>query len=357
MNLPLLKNANVEGKTVLLRLDLDVPLTDSGKITDDTRLHIGLDSLKYLLHRGAVVIVIGHLGRPKGKEEKLSLAPVVRWLEKELNKKAEQTVRNGFDGWNLGEHIFILENIRFYEGEKKNDPEFSKSLATLAQIYVNDSFANCHREHASIVGVAKLLPHFAGLRLELEMDELNHIIQNPIRPLCVIIGGAKMETKLPLIEKMHAFADYVLVGGKLATDTKSLLQVQHEKISKHKSALLAADLNENQTDITQNTVENFEQIIDLCKTVVWNGPLGIIENSEFKTQEARARESDSGSQKIAERIIKDKVYSVVGGGDTVGFLKENNLLDQFNFFSTGGGAMLSFLAGEKLPGLEVLLKS
>lgn len=354
MNLPLLKDAKVEGKTVLLRLDLDVPLSKTHRILDDTRLNVDLDTLKYLLHRKAYVIVVGHLGRPKGREEGLSLKPVVDWFCDRVRKEPAKTRIGHFDGWTLSNNLSILENIRFHEGEEKNDPKFAQQLAGLAEIYVNDSFDTSHRDHASVSGVAKLLPHFAGLRLELEISELSAILESPKRPLCVIVGGAKIETKLPLIEKMHQFADYVLVAGMLAEETKTLLNVQHEKVTGRKSALLVAELNENKTDITDNTVENFVQIIGLCKSVIWNGPLGIIENSEFKTQEARAREADSGTQKIAEAIIKYKMYALAGGGDTVGFLKSNNLLDSFHL-STGGGAMLTFLAGQKLPGIEALL--
>lgn len=354
MVLPLLKDAKVEGKTVLLRLDLDVPLTKNRKIIDDTRLNVGLDTLKYLLHRKAYVVVVGHLGRPKGKDEKVSLKPVVDWFCDHVRKEPAKTRIGHFDGWTLSNDLSILENIRFYEGEEKNDSKFAQQLADLAEIYVNDSFDTSHRDHASIAGVPKLLPHFAGLRLELEIKELSQILENPKRPLCMIVGGAKVDTKLPLISKMHEFADYVLVGGMIAEETKTLLQVQHQRITGRRSALLVADLNENRTDITDNSLENFVQIIGLCKSVIWNGPLGIIENSEFKTQEARAREADSGTQKVAEAIIKNKMYALCGGGDTVGFLKENNLLDNFNI-STGGGAMLTFLAGEKLPGLEALL--
>jgi|SRR5581483_3399166 len=355
MTLPLLKNAKVEGKTVLLRLDLDVPISKTRRITDDTRLFVGLDSLKYLLHRGAFVTVVGHMGRPKGHEEGLSLRPVVDWFCDHVRHDAEKTKIGKFDGWHLSQNLSIIENIRFYQGEETNDPKFAQELADLAEIYVNDAFDTCHRNHASIAGVPSLLPHFAGLRLELEVKELTGVLENPKRPLCVIVGGAKIETKLPLIEKMHEFADYVLIGGKIAEETKELLRVQHAKMTRRRSALLVADLNDNQTDITPNTLENFIQIIGMCKAVVWNGPLGILENSEFKTQEARAREADSGTQKVAEAIIKSKMYSLAGGGDTVGFLKENNLLDSFHI-STGGGAMLSFLAGEKLPGIEALLK-
>jgi phosphoglycerate kinase len=181
------------------------------------------------------------------------------------------------------------------------------------------------------------------------------VIENPQRPLVVIVGGVKIETKLPLLSKMHRFADYVLVGGKIARETRTLLKVQHEKAG-HKGAHLIADLIEDGTDITELSAENFVQIISLAKTVIWNGPMGVTRPiSNFKFKISNSQEADeSSSLKIARGIIESKAYSVVGGGDTVGFLKEHGLLEKFSFFSTGGGAMLAFLSGEKLPGLEAL---
>ena len=266
-----------------------------------------------------------------------------------------------FEGGEIGQNIFLLENLRFYKGEETNDQIFARKLASLADIYVNDAFAVSHRNHASIVGVAKLLPHFAGFQLQKEVEVLSGILENPKRPLVVIIGGAKLETKLPLVEKMHHIADYVLVGGKLAGDVKTLLKVQHEKINPpaggRKSALLVADLNNEGTDITLKSAENFLQIISLAKTIVWNGPLGKI--SDKKSEIIK---SEEGSKQLAEGLVKSSAYVVVGGGDTVGFLDKICLLDSFAcmpkhrcFLSTGGGAMLSFLSGEKLPGLEALL--
>jgi phosphoglycerate kinase len=352
----LLKNADVKSKVVFLRADLDIPLID-GKISDDTRLISAIPTIEYLLKQKARIIVGGHLGRPEGVDKSLSLKPIAKWFD--LKFKINNLIpgkRGEFDGWEVGPNIFLLENLRFYTGEEKNDPEFAKGLAGLAEVYVNEAFADSHRSHASIVGVPKYLPHFSGLHLQQEVEVLSKVLENPIRPLVVIIGGAKLETKLPLVESMHRIADYVLVGGKLVEDTKTLLRIQHEKLGGRKSALLIADLNEDQTDVTQKSVENFLQIIGLAKTVIWNGPLGKI--SDDKT---RIAVSEDGSRKLAQGLVKSNAFTVVGGGDTVGFLEKTCLLDSFAclpknrcFLSTGGGAMLSLLSGEKLPGIEAL---
>ncbi len=189
------------------------------------------------------------------------------------------------------------------------------------------------------------MPHFAGFRLEEEVKVLSELMKDPKRPLVVIVGGAKIETKLPLIDKMHDFADYVLVGGKLASESKILFKLQHEKRDKVRSTLLIGELNETGDDITDESLNNFLQIVKLAKTVVWNGPLGKVEE---KGKSERTR-------KLAQGIIESGAYSVVGGGDTLSFLKKEGLLDKFSFYSTGGGAMLAFLSGEKLSGLEALL--
>ena len=358
IKLPDLKTAQVEGKKVFLRTDIDVPLsqqTTNNKqqttIADDTRLGEGLETLNFLLKNGAIVILAGHLGRPQGEEEDLSAEPIAEWYSRELRVKSEnlKVIKiNGLKGWEISENLTVLENLRFHKEEEENDQEFSKKLASLAQIYVNDSFASSHRVHASVVGIAKLLPHFAGFMLVKEIETLSSLLENPKRPLAVIIGGAKIETKLPLVEKMHQFADYVLVGGLIAEETKVLLKVQHEKVEERKSALFVADLNGEETDITSKDAENFLQIINLAKTIVWNGPVGKTEGNEENLE--------IGSAKIAKGIVESGAYTVVGGGDTISYLKKIGLLDKFSFVSTGGGAMLEFLSEEKLPGIEILCK-
>jgi phosphoglycerate kinase len=353
----LLKNAKINGKRVFLRLDLDVPLVD-GKIDDDTRLISAIPTIEYLLKQNAKVIIAGHLGRPKGIDKNLSLEPVADWFASKLkigNWKLKITTLSGFMGWEIGPNVFLLENLRFYEGEEKNDLEFSKKLASLAQVYVNDAFAMCHRSHASVVGITHFLPHFAGLHLEKEFTNLTQAIKNPKRPLVVIIGGKKIETKLPLVEKMHRIADYVLVGGKIADETRILVKVQHEKILGPKAVLLVADLTPDGLDITEKDAENFLQVINLAKTVIWNGSMGVTsQKSKVKSQKS---DTEKGTRLIAQGIIKSGAYAIAGGGDTVEYLNKLKIADKFSFVSTGGGAMLSLLSGEKLPGLVALEKS
>ncbi len=358
MQLPLLKDVSVRGKAVFLRADLDVPLSQLATIEDDTRLKSALPTIEYLLKQNAKVIIGGHLGRPIGlnheariMNHELSLRPVAEWFAKRFHDSQfmiHDSKLGKFEGWEIGPNIFLLENLRFFEGEEKNDPEFGKKLASLAEIYVNDAFAMCHRNHASIVGITKFLPHFAGFHLEQEVSHLTHAMENPKRPLVVIVGGKKIETKLPLVEKMHHISDYVLVGGKIAKESTDLVKVAHEKISGKKAILLVAQLNEEGIDITDTDAENFLQIISLAKTIIWNGSMGIIGGKSEHLV------SESGTRKIAEGILKTNAYTIVGGGDTVEFLNKMGILSKFSFASTGGGAMLAFLSGEKLPGLEAL---
>lgn len=368
MNLRNIEEADVKNKTVFLRADLDVPIENS-KITDDSRLKAWLPTLEYLLKNQAEVIIGGHLGRPQKQflisnfqfpkeNEEFSLEPVVRWVSKRLSKTPFDTMyhRLVYDTvpiqyFKILPNLFILENLRFFKEEEENPSTssgqaFAKKLASLAQVYVNDAFASSHRAHASIVGITEYLPSFAGLRLQREVGELSKVIENPKRPLAIIIGGAKIETKLPLVEKMHHFADFVLVGGEIAENDKILLKVQHEKIEGRKSALLVADLTENKKDITQKSAENFLQICQTANTIVWNGPMGLIEEEE----------NALGTKILAEALSKLGSHKIVGGGDTVSYLNKINLLSKFNFVSTGGGAMLEFLSGDKLPGLIALQK-
>lgn len=353
MTLKKIQDTDVLGKKVLLRLDLDVPLSAAGEIGDTTRLQAGEETLHYLLDKRATVIVCGHLGRPKGqvnKEE--SLQPIAKWYAKKAGLSVTPTRLNAFDGWKLADNFFILENLRFFPGEEANDENFAKQLAALAAIYVDDAFAVSHRNAASNVGVTKFLPSFAGIQLQKEIEGLGKVVENPKRPLVVIVGGAKLETKLPLVSKMHHFADYVLVGGKLVQETQDILKMQHETLppspTGQKSVLLVADPNESGLDITQNSVENFLQVIANAKTIVWNGPVG-------KTGKDATTESQQGTKQLAQGIINSGAYAVVGGGDTIEFLDSVQLLEKFSFVSTGGGAMLSFLSGEPLPALTPLL--
>lgn len=335
---------NFHGKTVLVRIDSDVDF-EKGKALDDTRLKSSLNTIKYLLKNGADVILLGHLGRPDGRvNQEYTLEPVVKWYVQEFSGNLEKTNLGDFPGWKIKPNLSLLENLRFYKEEEDNDADFARRLSELGDVFVNEAFAVSHREHTSIFGITKYLSSYAGFHLAREVEELSKILKNPERPLVVLIGGSKIETKLPVVEKMHRVADYVLVGGKIAEETKILIKVQHQKIPGSKSAVLVADNTLDRLDITEKDTENFIQILKLAKTIVWNGPVGRMGNK--KTEE--------NSLKIAMLIADSRAYTVVGGGDTLALLRENNLLSKFDFVSTGGGAMLEFLSGKKLPGIKAL---
>lgn len=349
INLPDLKSARVAGKRVFLRLDLDAPRSEHGVI-DTTRIDAGFPTLEFLLKNGCEVIIGSKLGRPEGIDKNLSLRGIGLALSARLEipvGEFRETKLNGFDAFKMGDRVTLLENLRFYKEEEENDLEFSQKLASLAQIYVNEAFAVSHRSHASIVGIPKLLPHFAGFRFLKEIEELSKVLENPARPLVVVIGGAKIETKLPLVNKMVGFADKVLVGGEIAEEFKA----QSPELKIESENLEIADLNDDKKDITPQSVQKFAGIINTAKTVVWNGPMG-----EISKETNKSLLSEVGTKEIALVISKCNAHTIVGGGDTIGFLNKHGLLDNFSFVSMGGGAMLTFLSGENLPGLEALTK-
>lgn len=338
-----ISDARVKEKKVFVRCDFDVPIKEN-EIEDASRLTSSLETIKYLLREGAIVNLAGHMGRPEGKDKKFSQKIVSQWFANRFaDGNCVETKIGDFDGWKLDDNFYVLENVRFDPGEEENDKEYAKKLAETSEIYVNEAFAVSHRAHASTYGVAKILPPFAGFHLMKEVKILSKLLTDPKRPLTMIIGGAKIETKLPLISNMHRFADHVLVGGELAEQTKVLAREAHEKIKGQKAVLLIADLTADKFDITENSIENFAQIIEESATVVWNGPMGFIEEGHV-----------NGTLELAKIINKSKAYKVIGGGDTIGFLQSKHLIDGFDFASVGGGAMLEFLAGKKLPGLEAL---
>lgn len=339
-----IENVEFNGKKILVRADLDVPIIN-GQIEDDSRLKACLDTLDLILAKNGTVIVIGHLGRPNGVDQRYSFQPVADWFVNHYSSTAIREKIGEFDGWKIKDNLFLLENLRFYDGEKKNDPVFSKKLANLADVYVNDAFGNSHRAHASMVGVATLLPHLAGIYLKKEINALSKVLENPKRPLVAIIGGAKIETKLPMVKKMNSLADTILVGGLIAEELRSLLQSNPQELEGGKAEIMIADLTADGKDITPESTEKFIDKIKGDETVVWNGSLGYVEGGFEK-----------GTKEVAKAIVDSDAFSVVGGGDTVGYLKKLGILEKFSFVSTGGGAMLEFLSGEKLPGIEVLKK-
>ncbi len=333
-----IREVRVTGKKVLLRADLDVPLKDS-EVADDFRLQAALLTIKFLIEQGAKTIVIGHLDRPGGKVvEKWRMDPVAKWVETRLIASLQKVddclgpdVKTAIGAMSNGD-VLLLENLRFHPGEEANDPEFARELASLVDIFVNDCFATSHRKHASIVGVPKLLPSYAGLRLLVETQLIASLQSR--RPLLFIIGGAKPETKAPLVKKLSKIADKILLGGTL------MFEHSLEGIPNVIFPIDAVGIE----DIGPETIKMFVGEIEKAKTIVWNGPLGIVNTKEFEV----------GTRKIAEALAASDAYTIVGGGDTVAALTRFGLRDKIDFVSTGGGAMLQFLADGTLPGIEAL---
>lgn len=324
MNFPSLESADVLGKRVFVRGDIDVPL-ENGKISDETRLKDIWPTIEFLLNQNCDVVLAGHLGRPGGKvDSSLSSSPVKEWFITKTNGNSK---------------LQVLENLRFDPREETNDENYAKELAGMADVYVNEAFASCGGEHASIVGVPKLLPHYAGFRLAKEVEVLSNMTSNPKRPMLAIIGGAKLETKIPVISKMAEVADNVIVGGKLLTEY-SVSSIQYSE------KVITLQLIENKKDCTLESIDNIQSLVTAAATIVWNGPVGIVEDLTYQV----------GTKRLAELVTASPAYKVVGGGDTIGFLDKLGLTDKFDWVSSGGGSMLKLLAGEELPGITALLK-
>lgn len=347
------RDIDVAGKTVLVRVDYNVPIKD-GQITEDMRIRASLPTLEYLLDNGAgKIVVISHLGRPEGKPaEELSLAPCAKRLGELLPGK---DVR--FVGQTVGDEVkqaiaelpvggvVVLENLRFSPDEEANSDEFANQIieATGAEIFVQDGFAVIHRAHASTDAIAKKLPAVAGFLVEKEVSNLEGVMTNPEHPLLVIIGGAKVEDKQPLIDKFLPIADRIVVGGKIAADGYTS---DNEKVYVAKD--FEVDENGNKLDVSMMDAAEIAAMIFKSKTVIWNGTLGMVEDPRF------AKASQMTAMALGKR--KD-CFTVIGGGDTAGFVEsvmKNNEGLEYNLISTGGGASLELLSGKKLPGLEVL---
>jgi len=394
----LLSEADIKGKRVLLRAGFDLPMEDDGSITDVTRVEAIKKTMQHILTSGGVLVIMAHQGRPKdGPDPKFSQRTIVKVLEKILKttvhfasdcvgSEAEKAVAIAKPG-----EVVLLENLRFHPQEKKNDPEFSKALAKLGDIYVNDAFTNCHRVHASMVGVAKLLPAYMGFNLEQEISQLSIAIENPVKPVTLIIAGAKMETKVPVIERFLEKGDHILVGGCIANtliaargfdvgaskyDAEGMELAQtlmlesakegRAKIHVPRDAVVANELSETAVkldlpvedvmgdmaiyDIGKITIERYIEAIKSSKLIIWNGPLGVYEFNRFSHATKRIAEA------IAE-ATKGGAISLIGGGDTIDFhLKYKFSLKAYTFVSMGGGAMLEFISGKKFESLEVLKK-
>ena len=341
-----LKDLSVIGKRVLVRCDFNVPVDEKGNILDDFRIKQTLPTIKYLIEAKAKIILMSHLGEPGGKVvPELKMDKVAEKLAEYLNVSIEKEddcvgpeVEIETNKLEAG-HILVLENLRFHKEETDNSADFAKQLSYLGDVYVNDAFGVCHRENASITQLPRLLPSCVGLLLEKEITTLDKVMKNPEKPMVAIIGGKKVETKAKFINNISNVADYVIVSGLIAKEVaeKGIKFNFSEKIVVPLGQLDALDINEE-------SVKIFQDKIMQAKTVLWNGPFGKFEDKEYA----------KGSLAIAKSVIDSKAFSVVGGGETVEFLTKQGIVDKFSHVSTGGGAMLSYLSGEELPGLKAL---
>ncbi len=376
---------NLEGKRVLMRCDFNVPIKN-GKVMDDFKIRKSLPTIEYLLKKKASVILLSHLGRPNGKVVKeLSLQPVKNYLEKTLRKKIKLYNLNKLSSLKIKESITILENTRFSPDEKDNTGNFAKELASLADIYVVECFAVSHRPSASIIGLAKYLPAYSGLLMTEEIEGLEKLVKKPKKPFTVVLGGIKMETKIPVIKNLLNKANYILVGGGIVNTYlwakgykvgKSLLNKDLKKeallYGGKRKVIMPLDLvvgsldgKEHQVikldknfkvkpnwgiyDIGPETIRLYAKYIKKAKTLVWNGAMGYFEQHPYKYG------THSVAQLLASRA-KGKAFGVCGGGETVEVLQKLKIMDDIDLVSTGGGAMLEFLAGKKLPGVKIVTK-
>ncbi len=382
------RDIDVKGKKVLVRVDFNVPIKD-GVVQDDTRIRAALPTIEYLLEQGAAVILFSHLGRPKGgPDPKYSMKPVAEYLSKLMGKpvafaedcvgepaeKAAASLKPG--------DMLVLENTRFHPEEEKNDLDLAKKMAALADVYVNDAFGSAHRAHSSTEGVARFLPAVAGFLMEKEIQYLSQAIENPKRPFVAILGGAKVSDKIGVIKNLLTKADTILIGGGMANTFfkaqgypvgKSLvedevLDLARELIAQGGTKLrlpvdvvIAQSMEEGAEtkvvpvgpipddwmilDIGPETVESYGKVIANAATVVWNGPMGVFEVSTFA----------KGTFGIAEALAKSNAISIVGGGDSASAVQKSGLADKITHISTGGGASLEMLEGLVLPGVAALL--
>ena len=341
-----IKDLAVVNKRVLVRCDFNVPLNEDGEISDDFRIKQTLPTIKYLIDQRTKIVLMSHLGEPNGQiVPKLKLDKVAERLADYLKTPIEKEddcigpdEENESNKLEFGT-VLLLENLRFHKEETDNDLDFAKKLSYLGDIYVNDAFGVCHRDQASVTGVPKILPCCMGLLLEREVEILDGVLKTPDKPMVVIVGGKKVETKTKFIDNISKVADWIIVSGLIAKEiAEKNIKFEHpEKIILPVGKLDALDIDDDSINI-------FKEKIMQAKTIVWNGPFGKFEDEKYA----------KGTLAIAEAIIESGAFSVAGGGETVEFLNKQSMIDKFSHVSTGGGAMLSYLAGDELPGLEVL---
>ena len=392
MNKKTVKDIDLKGKKVLVRCDFNVPMDEQKNITDNTRIVAALPTIKYLLENNCAIILCSHLGRPKGEfKPEFSLQPVAKKLEKLLDKEiimAKDVV--GEDATSKAKalkqgEILLLENVRFHREETDNDAEFSKKLANMAEIYVNDAFGAAHRAHASTAGVAAYLPAVSGFLIEKELEFLGNAISNPERPFIAILGGAKVSDKIGVIDSLLEKVDTLIIGGGMAytffkaqgygvgdsiceLDKLDLaIELMNKAKEKGVKLMLPVDTRigkefkpdtESKTvpwteipdgwegfDIGEKTIEMFKEELKNAKTVIWNGPVGLFEFDQFAI----------GTSSIAKTLSEIDATTIIGGGDSAAAVKKAGLEDKMTHISTGGGASLEFLEGKKLPGIECLL--
>ncbi|HHW03691.1 MAG TPA: phosphoglycerate kinase [Thermoanaerobacterales bacterium] len=391
MNKKTLEDFDVNGKRVLVRVDFNVPMDEQGNITDDTRIKAAIPTIEYLSKHGARVILASHLGRPKGKVNmKYSLGPVAKRLSELMGKDVVmaqdcigEPAQKAVAAMKPGD-IVLLENVRFYAEEEKNDRDFARKLADLADIYINDAFGTAHRAHASTAGVAEFLPAGAGYLMKKEIEVMGKALENPERPFVAILGGAKVGDKIGVIQNLLTKVDSLLIGGGMAyTFLKSMGYEIGKSLLEQDKIELAADLLKQArdrgvnlllpddvvvttelkegvpyhtvpvseipaelmgVDIGQKTREKFAKVIKDAKTVVWNGPMGVFEIREFA----------QGTLAVARAMAESGAVTIIGGGDSAAAVEQLGFADAMTHISTGGGASLEFLEGKELPGVAVL---
>ncbi|MCS6893521.1 MAG: phosphoglycerate kinase [Deltaproteobacteria bacterium] len=373
-----LLNTDLRGKCVLVRCDFNVPIED-GTILDTTRIDASFKTIDYLLKRSDKVCLCSHLGSPKGrKDQNLSLRPVLSYLNRKYEIEFFEDYFPQLSKETLPK-LSLLENLRFYPHEESNDDQFSRFLAGLCDVYVNDAFSASHRRHASIVGVCNYVSEkYPGFLLEMEVKAINSALSNPARPLTILLGGLKVSTKLPMISRLASVADYILIGGAMANTfwvsqgirmnecffEESLVDEAGRILAEASKAqiILARDFvcsngyecvtypvdkippGFKNYDIGEETIRFFSAILEKSKTIIWNGPLGVVEKDEFVV----------GTTAIVQKIAKCDCFKIAGGGDTVAFLNKLGMLYGFNYVSLAGGAFLEYLERGNLPGIEVL---